>query len=148
MYNHSIQPDRQPSHADRQYNHSRQTDSRAMQQEYRSYNHSRQAEKSGRNGTVYIHISPREDNCDDNDESYTQYPVVVVGRSLRGKWEVGGGGRMARGGSADRIPDCASKLNAYRSQCKVKGGCPVRAQRVCFYLPAPLDLSLAPVRVY
>ena len=42
----------------------------------------------------------------------------------------------------------AAKLNAHRSQSKVKGGCPVRAQRVCLCLPAPLGLSLAPVRVF
>ena len=41
----------------------------------------------------------------------------------------GGGGRMARGGSADRAPDWESKLNAYRSQCKVKGGWAVLYER-------------------
>ena len=45
----------------------------------------------------YIHISPRDDNCDDNDESYTQYPGVVVGRSLKGKWGAGGGGGWREG---------------------------------------------------
>ena len=39
------------------------------------------------------------------------------------------------------------KLNAYRSQCKVKGACPVRAQRVCLLPLTPLDLTSAPVRV-
>ena len=59
----------------------------------------------------------------------------------------GGVGRGGIGGAADRVPEWASKLNAYRSQCKVKGGCPVRAQRVRYCLSAPLGLSLAPVRV-
>ena len=30
------------------------------------------------------------------------------------------------------------RLNAYRSRCKVKGGCPVRAQRVCSAYQPPL----------
>ena len=38
----------------------------------------------------------------------------------------GGGGLLVEpgggGGASDRVPDWASKLNAYRSQCKVKGG--------------------------
>ena len=34
----------------------------------------------------------------------------------------------------------SGKLNAYRSQCKVKGACPVRAQRVCLLPLAPLTL--------
>ena len=57
----------------------------------------------------------------------------------------GGVCRGGVGGAADRY--LSGKLNAYRSQCKVKGGCHVRAQRVRFCLPAPLGLSLAPVRV-
>ena len=59
----------------------------------------------------------------------------------------GGVGRGGIGGATDGVPEWASKLNAYRSQCKVKGGCPVRAQRVRYCLPAPLVLTLAPVRV-
>jgi len=45
---------------------------------------------------------------------------------------------MARGGSADRAPDWESKLNAYRSQCKVKGGWAVlyeRSERAFTYQP-------------
>ena len=59
-----------------------------------------------------------------------------------------GVGRGGIVGAADRVPEWASKLNAYRSRCKVKGGCSVRAQRVRYCLSAPLVLSLAPVRVY
>ena len=47
-------------------------------------------------------------------------------------------GNFRRGRTLDsHVLLSAAKLNAYRSRRKVKGACPVRAQRVCLYYEPP-----------
>ena len=53
-------------------------------------------------------------------------------------WRCGRGGLGGLVGAADRVPDSASKLNAYRSQCKVKWGCLYERSECAFAHQPPL----------